>query len=145
MGRIRTELWTFGKAQLTAQVATLADFSLSLLLASVAGMHYLSASFIGALAGGIVNCCMNYRWVFHTNDVKKKNVAVKYMLVWCGSIVLNTLGTFLLTELSGQYFIYAKAVVAVLVAVCWNYQLQRSFVYKNVHIKKGKQLRNNNL
>lgn len=137
MGRIRTELWTFGKAQLTAQVATLADFSLSLLLASAVGMHYLTASFIGALTGGIVNCCMNYRWVFHASDVKKKNVAVKYMLVWCGSIALNTLGTYLLTELSGQYFIYAKAVVAVLVAIFWNYQLQRSFVYKNVHIKKG--------
>ena len=55
---------------------------------------------------------------------------MRYFLVWTGSILLNTLGTFLLTELSGVYFIIVKAVVAVAVAVLWNYQMQRIFVFK---------------
>lgn len=44
--------------------------------------------------------------------------------------MLNTLGTYALTELSSQYFMFAKVVVAVFVAIFWNYQLQRLFVYK---------------
>lgn len=134
MGKVKMELWTFCKAQLTAQIATLVDFTLSFLLAELLGVYYVTASFLGALSGGLVNCGMNYRWVFKPQGMKKKNVAAKYMMVWCGSIGLNTLGTYALTELSHQYFIYAKAFVAVLVAILWNYQLQRSFVYCDTHI-----------
>ena len=130
MGKIKREIQTFAKAQVTAQVATLIDFALSLLLAEGLGMWYVTASFLGALAGGISNCAMNYRWVFHSKGLKKGSVAWKYMIVWIGSIVLNTMGTYALTELSSQYFMFAKMVVAILVAIFWNYQLQRLFVYK---------------
>ena len=134
MGRIRHELWMFCKAQLSAQVATLVDFTVSLLLKEVFGMWYVWASFLGALSGGLMNCMVNYRWVFDADGLKKKNVVVKYFMVWTGSILLNTLGTYLLTELSQQYFLFAKAVVAVSVGLLWNYQLQRLFVYRDTHI-----------
>jgi len=134
MGRIRHELWMFCKAQLSAQVATLVDFTVSLLLKEVFGMWYVWASFLGALSGGLMNCMVNYRWVFDADGLKKKNVVVKYFVVWTGSILLNTLGTYLLTELSQQYFLFAKAVVAVSVGLLWNYQLQRLFVYRDTHI-----------
>ena len=62
--------------------------------------------------------------------MKKKIIAMRYFFVWTGSIVLNTLGTFLLTELSGVYFIIIKALVAIVVAVSWNYQMQRIYVFK---------------
>lgn len=136
MGKIRHELWTFSKAQMTALVATLVDFGVSLFLAEVTNLWYIWASLSGAIMGGMVNCSMNYRWVFHPEGLKKKNVATKYILVWMGSIALNTFGTYVLTELSQQHFIFAKAVIAVCVAVFWNYQLQRSFVYKETHIKE---------
>jgi putative flippase GtrA len=124
----------FCKAQLSAQVATLVDFTVSLLLKEVFGMWYVWASFLGALSGGLMNCMVNYRWVFDADGLKKKNVVVKYFVVWTGSILLNTLGTYLLTELSQQYFLFAKAVVAVSVGLLWNYQLQRLFVYRDTHI-----------
>lgn len=130
MGSISSELTTFGKAQLTAQVATLTDFTLSYVLAEWCGLWYLCATFLGNVSGGVVNCAMNYRWVFNAEELKKGSVAWKYMIVWTGSIVLNTLGTYALTELSSQYFMFAKVVVAVFVAIFWNYQLQRLFVYK---------------
>lgn len=134
MGRIRHELWMFCKAQLSAQVATLVDFTVSLLLKEVFGMWYVWASFLGALSGGVMNCIVNYRWVFDADGLKKKNVVFKYFVVWTGSILLNTLGTYLLTELSRQYFLFAKTVVAVSVGLLWNYQLQRLFVYRDTHI-----------
>lgn len=135
MGKLRHEIWTFSKAQFSAQVATIADFSVSMLLAELFGIYYVWASFCGALSGGIVNCIVNYRWVFDdTRELRKRAIAVKYAIVWSGSILLNTAGTFALTELSGQYFIFAKIVVAVCVALLWNYQLQRLFVYRDTHI-----------
>jgi len=130
MGKIKHELWTFCKAQISAQVATLIDFVVSVLLAELVGIWYLYATFLGAISGGISNCIMNYRWVFDNEGLKKKKVAYKYAIVWTGSIILNTLGTYVLTELSSQYFIFSKAIVSILVAVFWNYQLQRLFVYK---------------
>lgn len=136
MGRLRHETWTFCKAQLSAQVATLVDFSMSFLLAAVGGLWYVTASFLGALSGGIVNCVVNYRWVFHAAMLKKRYVVLKYLVVWTGSILLNTAGTHLLTVWTGQYFIFPKVVVAVIIALLWNYPLQRTFVYRDNHMGK---------
>ena len=86
----------------------------------------LYATFTGSVVGGIVNCVINYGWVFHAEDCKKTHVAVKYLFVWGGSIILNTWGTFALTEwltgmtwvngLLGYYiddvFILSKIIVA---------------------------------
>ena len=129
--KIRHEIWIFCKAQCSAQLATLADFCLSWLLADVLGLWYLLASFMGALTGGVLNGVFNYRWVFDgTGELNKRSVAVKYLMVWAGSILLNTLGTYGLTEWSGRHFMIAKAAVAVCVAVLWNYQMQRLYVYR---------------
>ena len=133
--RVRHELWMFCKAQLSAQVATVVDCAVTLFLAEVCGLWYVYATFLGALSGGIVNCALNYRWVFDAVGLKKKNVVYKYFMVWAGSILLNTAGTYLLAEASGQYFIYAKLAVSISVALLWNYQLQRLFVYRDTHLK----------
>jgi putative flippase GtrA len=130
MGNIRNAIWTFGKAETSAGIASAADFGITILLAQVCGMWYALASFLGALSGGIVNCCINYRWVFHSQSQKKSNVALKYFLVWTVSIALNTYGTYFFTELTGISFIIIKAAVSIIVAVFWNYQMQRLFVFK---------------
>ncbi len=121
---------TFGKAETSASIASTVDFGIAILLANGFHVWYAFASFLGALSGGIINCCINYKWVFNAKGLKKKNVAFKYFLVWGISIALNTLGTYALTELSGVNFIFVKALVAFVVAVLWNYQMQRLFVFK---------------
>lgn len=145
----RRTVWMFVKAQLSAQFASLVDFVVTILLATVFGVFYLYATFTGSVVGGIVNCAVNYGWVFKADGIKKVHVAVKYLFVWGGSIMLNTWGTFALTEwltdmkwvngLLGYYvdnvFILSKIIVAVLVAFVWNYQLQRVFVYRNLHFR----------
>ncbi|MDO4162958.1 MAG: GtrA family protein [Bacteroides sp.] len=138
-------IWVFCKAQLSAQFASVVDFLVTILLAKAFGIFYLYATFTGSVVGGMVNCAINYGWVFHAKNVKKKYVAIKYLLVWGGSLLFNTWGTFALTEwitdmtwinkLPGFYvtnvFLLCKIVVAVLVAFIWNYQMQRLFVYRN--------------
>lgn len=129
MGNIRRGIVTFAKAQCSASVATVADFALTIVLAKLCHMWYADATLLGAIFGGIVNCSINYRWVFHALGMKKKYVALRYLLVWIGSIALNTYGTYALTEASGMNFVLSKAIVAVAVAVIWNYQMQRVFVF----------------
>ena len=81
--------------------------------------------------GGIINCLINYKWVFHPDDVEKKSIVTRYMIVWAGSIGLNTFGTLTLTELTGVNFVVIKAIVAIAVAILWNYQLQKLFVFRS--------------
>ena len=126
---MRNAVTTFCKAQFSAWIATCVDFSVSLVLARVCGLWYAYATFLGAVSGGVTNCFINYRWVFHALGMKKKYVALRYLLVWIGSIALNTYGTYALTEASGMNFVLSKAIVAVAVAVIWNYQMQRVFVF----------------
>lgn len=134
MNNIRQSILTFTKAQCSAWVASAVDFGVTLLLVNFLNVWYGYATFIGALSGGMVNCSINYRWVFHAFDQKKKYIAMRYIFVWAVSIALNTFGTFSLTELTNTNYIISKAIVAMLVAVFWNYQMQRSFVF---HYKQG--------
>ncbi len=143
-------VWTFVKAQLSAQLASLADFVLTLLLFRLCHVFYLYATFMGSVTGGIVNCAVNYKWVFCSEGCKKLHVALKYMVVCAGSILLNTGGTYALTNwftalpwtsrlpetYTAHVFIVAKIIVAVLVAVCWNYHMQRVFVYRSHNLRK---------
>ena len=56
-------------------------------------------------------------------------LALRYIVVWAGSIGFNTGLTYLVTELAGCNFIVSKVVVAVL----WNYQMQRCYVFACRH------------
>lgn len=139
-------LITFLKAQLSAQLASLVDFVVTVLLVKCFALFYLYATLIGSVVGGMVNCVINYRWVFSDSQCKSYYIVMKYSFVWIVSIALNTWGTYFLTEwltrmpwlnrLLSSYiddlFIFSKIVVAVLVALLWNYQMQRLFVYRNL-------------
>lgn len=134
----------FFKAMCSAQIASAADFATTLFLVNLCGLYYVSATFVGALVGGVVNCCINYKWVFSVSS-SKSHIALKYLMVWGGSIFLNTGGTYLLTEgmmrmawvdrlnacVSVNLFLLPKVIVALLVSFFWNYQLQRKFVYRD--------------
>ncbi len=139
----------FLRAQLSAQTATVMDFLLTFLLVKLFDIYYVYATMAGAVYGGIINCVINYRWTFKSHG-KKTNVAIKFVLVWLGSVWLNTWGTYLLTESLNRiawvrdtlslyfedFFIVPKILVAVVVALCWNYTMQRYFVYHNVNVKR---------
>ena len=132
MGNISRAIKTFVKAQCSATIATGADFATTIVLAKFLHLWYADATFIGAVTGGIVNCCINYRWVFRSFGLKKKYIAIRYFIVWAGSIALNTYGTYKLTESTGIDFVISKAIIAIAVAVLWNYQMQRWFVFHHV-------------
>ena len=98
----RREVWLFMKAQLSAQIATVIDFLITILLVKLFGIYYLYATFIGSVVGGIVNCVINYEWVFKAEDCKKIHVGLKYFIVWGGSILINTWGYFCFDGMAGR-------------------------------------------
>lgn len=156
-------IFMFLRAQLVSQLATWIDnltaFGLkkamdffqvkSLFIFFLHIKSYLFATVVGQIVGGIVICIVNYKWTFKASGVKKKYVALKFISVWFGSLFLNTTGTYYLTRALMQMpwlthvlkhtddiFIVAKLFVAIVVGFTWNYNMQRMFVYKNVHIRK---------
>lgn len=142
-------IFMFLRAQLSAQMATIADFLVTILLVRLFDVYYVYATLAGAIYGGIVNCVINYKWTFKSKG-KKTHVAVKFVLVWVCSVWLNTWGTYALTEslakipwvrntLSlyfGDFFIIPKVVVAIIVALFWNYNMQRFFCLPEYRYQK---------
>ena len=139
----------FIRAQFSSQIASATDFLVTILLVKLFGIYYVYATFTGSVCGGIVKCIINYKWTFKSKECKKRHVMVKYLLVWIGSILLNTWGIYFMTETISKnpwvqetlkhyiddLFVFSKIVVSLLVGFLWNYNMQRVFVYKNCRIR----------
>ena len=142
-------IFMFIRAQFSSQVASTTDFLVTILLVKLFRIYYVYATFTGSVCGGIVNCIINYKWTFKSKECKKRHVIVKYLLVWIGSILLNTWGIYFMTETISRnpwvqetlkhyiddLFVFSKIVVSLLVGFLWNYNMQRIFVYKNCRIR----------
>lgn len=99
---------------------------------------------IGAFVGGIFNCIINYRFTFHAYGVDWRAALTKFIFVWAGSLLLNSFGTQIVyswvrdwewlrvtTGISQDgVFLAARLFVALMVSLCWNFLLQRNFVFK---------------
>jgi putative flippase GtrA len=127
-------LWTrwkyFLRAQVAAFAATIADFSTMICTVHFLHLHYTIGVAFGAIMGAITNFTINRHWSFEVGHLPLGDQAWKYFLVTAGSLGLNVLGVYLVTEhLHIQYF-YSKAVVALLLGFFYNYPLHRFFVYR---------------
>lgn len=132
----RSTLLQFARAQTSSVFSTACDFLTTAVLYRLIA-HVAFSTAAGAIVGGVVNCTINYLWTFRESLQSRRSVAFRYFLVWIGSIALNTYGTDTLVSHCSQWFdasltivMTAKAVVAVLVAVFWNFLLQKYFVYR---------------
>ncbi|MDR1543186.1 MAG: GtrA family protein [Prevotellaceae bacterium] len=160
----KKEIFTFLKAQASSQMASWVDnlmafglkkvldiFKIKVLYFFSQGIEsYVFATVIGQICGGFFVCIMNWRWSFKSRDIKFKYILSKFVLVWLGSLFLNTYFTFLLTEwLKGRriiehifgyhaddVFIFVKLSVSLLVGFFWNYTMYHRFVYKDVSFDK---------
>lgn len=133
------------KASITSMVSAIVDFGVSLAtFASSLCSSGVAASF-GAISGGIVNCTMNYQWTFRHSESQLRCVVTKYVLVWVGSLLLNTFGTMLMTNLllscplldlldisRNMRFSIARLLVSGAVSIFWNLRLQHDFVFRKV-------------
>lgn len=136
-------IYTFLRSGVSSQASGWVDFAVSFVFFAWVNLAPWLSTAIGALAGGIVNCIINYRFTFHATGVSKKAVAVKFIMVWLGSLLLNSFGTqfvywvihewYWLEDLGFRpdgFFAAARLFVALIVSWAWNFLLQRYFVYR---------------
>lgn len=137
-------VFTFIRSAGVAQAASWIDLGTAFVLFAFAHLAPWASTAIGAFAGGVINCILNYRFTFHANNCPWKAVIVKYFLVWVGSLLLNSFGTELLYYIlmhwpwlesvgfkPDGYFAAARLTVSGVVSLGWNFILQKNFVYQN--------------
>lgn len=135
-------IFTFLRSSLSSQVASWIDMGTGIGLVALGVSEWLATP-IGAVLGGVVNCCINYKFTFHASDCPVKAVAVKYLLVWLGSVMFNTVGTSLLANVLDNWhiletlgftnvgsFAAARIFVSLVVSLGWNFLMQKYFVYR---------------
>lgn len=137
-------VFTFLRSAVSSQTAAWLDLVTGFVLFHWAGLAPWLSTAIGAFLGGVVNCFINYKFTFRADGCPWKAVVVKYIMVWMGSLLLNSGGTeavyFLLEKwtwletlgfkAAGNYAT-ARLGVSLIVSWCWNFVLQRNFVYRD--------------
>lgn len=142
---INSDSWFYSlmRAGLVSQLASWVDLFTGFALFAWCGLYPGVAAAIGAVVGGVINCYVNFHFTFHVHDYSWKAVIVKYVMVWFGSIMLNSFGTqglYLLMqhwdwleELGFKpdgYYAAARLAVSAIVSLFWNLLLQAKFVYR---------------
>lgn len=142
-------IFTFLRSSVSSQIASWIDMGVCFVFYAWVfmplgkdPMRSFLATAIGLVIGGVVNCCINYKFTFRAEHCSVKAVAVKYFLIWGGSFVLNLGGTTCLNHLlvnipwlehigikPDGIFAFSRLSVSLIVSLAWNFLLQKNFVY----------------
>ena len=140
--------FTLIRSSLSSQFCGWVDFLVSFIVFSFIGLSAWLSTAIGAFVGGILNCIINYRFTFHAFGVDWRVALSKFVFVWMGSLLLNSFGTQAVYSLINSWewvheikglsddgiFTAARLFVALSVSLCWNFLMQRHFVFKETWI-----------
>lgn len=131
----------FTKAQISSLIASGVDFALTALLFQFCSVHYSISTFCGAVAGAMTNCFVNCQWTYNYKVKNLNALILRYSLAWSVSILLNVGLTSMTVFIIENYyetklasFLFVKMLVAISVAVFWNYPIQKNYVYKKKQI-----------
>lgn len=150
IGSIKTKVlksdavgFEFLRSIVSSQAASWIDMLMSFAFFAWLGIDPWLATLCGAFAGGVTNCVINYKFTFHASGLPWKAVAVKYFMVWIGSVVFNSLGTEVFYRLlTGWEWLHSRVdspdaifaavrlLVSLVVSLAWNFLMQRNFVYR---------------
>ena len=142
-------IFTFLRSSVSSQIASWTDMGVAFVFFAwvlrpfgADPLRQFVATAVGLVVGGVVNCCINYKFTFRAGNCSVKAVAVKYLLIWGGSFILNLAGTTILTHVlqSIEYlhqmgvkddgiFAFSRLTVSLIVSLAWNFLLQKNFVY----------------
>lgn len=121
---------SFLKYQIAAILATIIDFIVLILLTEIFHVWYVYSTAIGAFAGAFTNFNLCRYWAFTKSKNNYINQVYKYILVSVGSLILNTISVYLLTDIGNINYTFSKIIAAITIALFYNYTLQKYFVFK---------------
>jgi len=120
----------------SAMSATALDFFVLTTSTELLHIHYVASTALGALSGGVCAFLLGRNWAFFNRENGIFGQAGRYIMTNFGSICLNTLGVYLLTEVvSENHYLVSKVIIASMIGLCYNFPMQRYFVF----IKKFEQ------
>jgi putative flippase GtrA len=122
---------TFLKANISSSIASFFDYLVTIFLVDLFRVDVVIASTTGTVCGGILNFLVGRTWVFESRKRKVHQQALRYGIVWVGNLILNIGGMYLLTKKLQVHYVVAKLFVSLLVGFCYNYTLQKRYVFKN--------------
>lgn len=118
------------RSQVVAASATLVDFVVMVACVELLGVYYVAATAVGAVSGGVTAFAANRHWSFLAGHGPLSTQAARYLAVWVGSLGLNCLLVYLLTDHGDVPYRWSKAATAVLVGACFNFPLHRFYVFR---------------
>lgn len=128
----------FLKSELSSLSSTIVDLSVFTLCTTILRQNIVVSTSAGVIAGGVLNFVMNRNFAFRSFEAKKSHQVFRFFLVWVGSLLLNTYGTyFIVTKLSVNKFL-SRILVGLIVRFSFNFPLLKYFVFPNK--KKGEAL-----
>jgi putative flippase GtrA len=101
-----------------------------LILTELFGVYFVISTAIGAFIGAILNYTVNRVWVFRAFHSSAISQIPKFILIAGTSILLNTYGTYLFTEVLMLDYRISRIVVGLIVAIAWNFLMQKVYVFK---------------
>ena len=129
--RVRPPLMvSLGRSQIAAWTATIVDFCTLILLVEFGHVWYVAATVSGAFCGAVVNFILGRHWSFEAAHEGVRGQAIRYAAVATVSLVLNSLGVYVLTEYAGLHYTMSKAISALSVGILVNFPLHRRFVFR---------------
>jgi putative flippase GtrA len=120
---------TLGRHQIGALVGTAIDFGSMIACVEEFGMPPVAGTAIGATFGGVANFVLGRSWIFRHQSGSVPAQAIRYALVSAAGAAWNALGEHLVADRAHVQYVLARAIVAVLVSLFWNFPMQRQFVF----------------
>jgi putative flippase GtrA len=117
------------RSQIASLTATVIDFSCLIFLVEIGHVWYVGATAAGAFLGAIVNFLLGRHWTFTADDDAVRGQAIRYAAVSAVSLILNSLGVYLLTDYLDIHYTVSRAITAFLVGILFNFPLHRLFVF----------------
>jgi putative flippase GtrA len=121
---------SFLRYQVAAIIATMVDFFVLIILTELFDVWYVASTAAGAFCGALTNFIICRYWAFVNSSNNLANQAVKYTIVSAGSLILNTLFVYLLTDFAGVTYSISKIITAIIIAIFYNFTLQKYYVFK---------------
>ena len=123
---------SFVRYNVAAVTATATDFLLLTFCTEVLNIYYVISTAIGATAGALVSFSLGRNWAFDNKDGGIFGQMSRFIITNLGSIVLNTIGVYLFTEvIASNHYLVSKIIVAILVGFGFNFPMQRYFVFRH--------------
>lgn len=128
--KIRNFFLSFGKAQISAFLGGLFDFTIYATGIRALGFSPYFSNMISGSLGSVVNFTINRYWTFQSTGTPAATQIVKFIVVVAGSVLLKSMGVFLLADYILWNPYYSKVLVEVVVSLGFNFFIQKHWVFR---------------